>query len=87
VLAWAETDGQKSLTPADVVVFRNWPEMDEPIVPSGISYSKSSSIKKCKQWGWSIDDNSKVLRWTKLEFEHRMIRKELEVLQELIKGL
>jgi hypothetical protein len=86
-LAWAQTDGQKSLTPADVIVFRDWPGRDEKIVLSAISYSSGSSAKKCRQWGWSIDDNSKVLRWTKLEFEHRTIGEELEVLRELIKGL
>lgn len=88
-MAWAQADGQIELTPSDVTVFRNWPDNSKhaKIVPSAISYSRSSAASNCRQWGWSIDDNSKVLRWTKLEFEPRSRLKELEVLQELVKGL
>jgi hypothetical protein len=86
-LAWAQITGDVTPSPDDVKIFRNWPGQDAKIVPSAISYSTSTTTRRCKQWGWSIDDNSGVLRWTKLEFEHRTKLKELEVFQELIKGL
>jgi hypothetical protein len=37
--------------------------------------------------GYSIADNSHVLRWTKLELEPRTTINELDVLRELTKGL
>ena len=66
-------------------VLTNWPQKEASKVPSVISYSPSS--KRCKQWGYSIDDDSMVLRWTKLELRPRHTIKELAVLRELLKGL
>jgi hypothetical protein len=71
----------------DVTVFRNWPEANAKKVPSEYSYSKTSVEKRCRQWGYSIDDESQVMRWTKLELEPRTTVRELEVLRELVKGL
>jgi hypothetical protein len=66
-------------------VLTNWPQKEASKVPSAISYS--TSPKKCKQWGYSIDDDSVVLRWTKLELRPRSTVKELAVLRELLNGL
>jgi hypothetical protein len=72
----------------DLKIFRNWPgQRDEQKVPSAYSYSKTSAEKRCKQWGYDIDDNSDVMRWTKLELKPRATLKELEVLRELLEGL
>jgi hypothetical protein len=71
----------------DLTVFRNWPGTNAQKVPSAYSYSRTSVERKCRQWGYSIDDDSQVMRWTKLELEPRTTVKELEVLRELLKGL
>jgi hypothetical protein len=71
----------------DLKIFRDWPEGTTPKVPSLYSYSKTTAAKKCKQWGHSIDDNSTVMQWTKLELEPRPTLKELEILSDLVQGL
>ncbi|KAI9786203.1 MAG: hypothetical protein M1839_007613 [Geoglossum umbratile] len=86
-LAWMQTTGQDNPTIKDLRVFRIWPGRDAPKVPSALSYSTTSSVRRCKQWGYSIDDNSLVMRWTKLELEPRKTDEELDVLRELVKGL
>jgi molecular chaperone DnaK (HSP70) len=83
-LAWAEFDGSNKLTIDDVKIFIEWPIKKNRIVPSEISYSRG---KGAKQWGWSIDNDSKVLKWTKLEFEPKTTAKEFDVVRQLIKGL
>ena len=101
-LAWAQTNGQttcNSLSDLELktglTVFRNWPgraaqkvdieKLDIERVPSQFSYSNTKN--GCQQWGWSIDDDSNVLRWTKLDLEPRSPVGELEVLSHLMKGL
>jgi hypothetical protein len=86
-LAWIQTTGQDSLSLNDLTVFRNWPEKDAQKVPSAYSYSRTSSTRRCRQWGYSISDDSQVMRWTKLELEPRTAIRELEALRELVKGL
>lgn len=90
-LAWAQSDGsaKNSLSDLgpDLVVFREWPGASMQRVPSAISYSPTSPDKHCSQWGWSIDDDSKVLKWTKLELEPQDTATELAQLRELTKGL
>lgn len=56
-------------------------------VPLAYSYSKASTTGECRQWGYSISDNSDVLPWTKLELEPHTTVRELEVLRDLVKGL
>ncbi|KAH8656646.1 hypothetical protein BGZ60DRAFT_567767 [Tricladium varicosporioides] len=87
-LAWMVTKEDEDI-PAlkDIKIFNNWPEKTSVKVPSTISYSASSPQANKRQWGHSIDDDSRVLRWTKLELEPRETLKELEDLQELAKGL
>ncbi|KAH6665783.1 hypothetical protein B0J14DRAFT_605889 [Halenospora varia] len=87
-LAWMQTrDDGRPLSVADLRSFRNWPGKDAEKVPSSYSYSKTSRQARKKQWGYSIDDQSRVLRWTKLELEPRETKKELEELRELVQGL
>lgn len=80
-------DDGRPLSVADLRSFRNWPGKDAEKVPSSYSYSKTSRQARKKQWGYSIDDQSRVLRWTKLELEPRETKKELEELRELVQGL
>ena len=61
--------------------------MNAPKVPSLISYSKTSATRRHRQWGYSIDENSHVIRWTKLELESRSKEKELDILRDLVDGL
>lgn len=53
-------------------------------VPSQISYSETN--KGNTQWGFSIDEHSHVLQWTKLELMPRSPAKELAVLRNLLNG-
>ena len=84
-LAWIQTTGQDSPSVNDINIFKRWPTQEAKKVPSAYSYSPSAN--RCKQWGYSIDDKSLVMRWTKLELEHRTASKELDHLGKLIKGL
>ena len=85
-LAYAQQQDEESKPTLDnLEVVTNWLGKEGPKVPSAISYSPTSG--GCKQWGYSIDDNSTVLRWTKLELRPRSTVKELSVLRELVKGL
>jgi hypothetical protein len=99
-LAWAQTDGQATFNSlsdlelkAKLTVFRDWPgraggaglKVTVERVPSQFSYSNTKN--GCQQWGWSIDDDSNVLRWTKLDLEPRSPVGELDVLRHLMKGL
>ena len=76
-------------------VFMDWPDGRATAntrkvvrkVPSAYSYSKTSGTGECRQWGYSISDDSDVMQWTKLELEPRTTVRELEVLRELVKGL
>jgi len=86
-LAWMQTTGRDDPSLSDLRVFRGWPERDAPMVPSAISYSNTSSVRRCRQWGYSIDDRSLVMRWTKLELEPRTTLKELDILRGLVEGL
>jgi hypothetical protein len=82
-----QTTGEDENALSDILTFKEWPEGTTPKVPSQFSYSKTTSAKKHKQWGHSIDDNSKVMQWTKLELEPRPTVKELEILRDLVNGL
>jgi hypothetical protein len=82
-----QTTGQDHPSAEEIIVFRAWPGKEALKVPSAFSYSRTSSERRCKQWGYSIDDNSQVMRWTKLELEPRTAINELDVLRELTKGL
>ena len=86
-LAWLQTTGQDNPSVNDIKVLRTWPTKEAKKVPSAYSYSPSA--KGRKQWGYSIDDDSLVMRWTKLELEHkhRTATKELDDLGKLINGL
>jgi hypothetical protein len=74
----------------DIVVFDKWPgreggERALLKVPSKISYSRT--VKGERQWGYSIDEFSTILQWTKLELMPQSPTKELAVLQGLLGGL
>jgi len=85
-IAWSQQKSNESSLSIDGPhVLTNWPHKEASKVPSAMSYS--SSPQRCKQWGYSIDDDSTVLRWTKLELKPRSTAKELTVLRELLKGL
>jgi hypothetical protein len=71
----------------DLTVFRDWPRVNASRVPSAYSYSRRSPKTRSRQWGYSIDDGSHVMRRTKLELEPRTTVKELETLRELMNGL
>lgn len=92
-LAWAQLRGgsqKNSLSDFgddELTVFKHWPGSDAKRVPSLISYSPTDPDKRKAQWGWSIDDESKVLKWTKMELEPQSTEAELAQLKELTKGL
>ncbi|KAK3396747.1 hypothetical protein B0T20DRAFT_355975 [Sordaria brevicollis] len=70
----------------DIRVLQGWPTHESEKVPSEISYSPSP--KGCRQWGYDIDDNSRVLKWTKLELEEIRNRSaELTTLAETLWGM
>ncbi|KAK0634343.1 hypothetical protein B0T17DRAFT_611370 [Bombardia bombarda] len=70
----------------DIRVLQGWPTHESQKAPSEISYSPSP--KGCRQWGYDIDDNSRVLKWTKLELEETRNRSwELRTLAETLYGL
>ncbi|EAA33990.2 hypothetical protein GE21DRAFT_3741 [Neurospora crassa] len=70
----------------DIRVLQGWPTHESEKVPSEISYSPSP--KGCRQWGYDIDDNSRVLKWTKLELEETRGRSaELRTLAETLWGM
>lgn len=52
----------------DIRVIQSWKKHSTDKVPSDYSYSPSL-VQSCEQWGYDIDDNSRVLRWTKLSLE------------------
>jgi hypothetical protein len=82
-----QSDGKTSNTIEDLVEYTHWPEERGPKVPSAFSYSDTKGPHHCKQWGHDIDDDSKVMQWTKLELEPKATVKELEILRDLLKGL
>lgn len=52
----------------EIKVIQSWKKHSTEKVPSDFSYSPSL-VHSCEQWGYDIDDNSRVLRWTKLSLE------------------
>ncbi|KAI0127153.1 hypothetical protein BJ170DRAFT_363890 [Xylariales sp. AK1849] len=86
-LAWIQTKGDDRVSVKDIKLFQAWPKKNSRKVPSAYSYSPSLSGRRCKQWGHDIDDQSQVMRWTKLELEPRTGLAELKQLRELTKGL
>ena len=68
----------------DIKVIQSWKKHSAEKVPSDYSYSPSL-IHACDQWGYDIDDNSRVLKWTKLALEESNNRTlELENLTKLL---
>lgn len=68
----------------DISVIQAWKKHSTEKVPSDFSYSPSL-IHSCEQWGYDIDDNSRVLRWTKLSLEPSNDRiLELQSLRNLL---
>ena len=67
-------------------MFREWPPTRDAFkVPSAKSYSRTKMGNR--QWGFSIDDDSMVFTWTKLELKPRPAAKELAILMTLMEGL
>jgi hypothetical protein len=86
-LAWAQQSDAVSKTAINgaIQVLQTWNRGgEERKVPSQISYSETRNQKD--QWGFSIDGNSEVFRWTKLELMPQSATRELEVLGNLLKG-
>lgn len=86
-----QTDGEGPPEFSDLNLFVDWPGKNEVKVPSEVSYSLTTGEahnRDYRQWGYSIDGKSKVLRWTKLELvkDHSPLE-ELKTLGELIDGL
>ncbi|KAK4178783.1 putative heat shock protein family 70 protein [Triangularia setosa] len=71
----------------DIKVITAWPPKEEQEkVPSQLSYSVTP--KGCEQYGYDIDDNSLVLKKTKIQLEAMGSRlDELRTLSELLKEL
>jgi hypothetical protein len=69
----------------DIRVYEDWPKEKTRKVPSLSSYTPSP--KGCSQWGHDIDENSAVMRWTKLKLEPSDLSGELKILQDTVKGL
>lgn len=90
-----QTKGAVRPTYDEIIVFMDWPNgkgvvqgtKSVPKVPSLYSFSKTSTSGECRQWGYSISDDSNVMQWTKLELEPRTTLKELKVLRDLVQGL
>lgn len=81
-----QSTGQDNLSSRDVNVYNGWPEKTAQKVPSDFSYSATKK-RRCKQWGFSIDEGSRVMRWTKLRLVPGTIAQELDILLEGVKGL
>jgi hypothetical protein len=87
-LAWMQTNGEAEPVLSDLNLFKNWPEKNEAKVPSEVSYSLTAGDKEFRRWGFSIENKSKVFRWTKLELVNDPSPVgELEKLDELMAGL
>ncbi|KAF1808248.1 hypothetical protein P152DRAFT_485607 [Eremomyces bilateralis CBS 781.70] len=90
-VAWVQQDDalvKSSIQ--DITVFPRWPgvtevEENQEKVPSEFSYSAAKNREK--QWGYSMDKDSLILRWTKLELMLQSPETELAVLRNLLKGL
>lgn len=82
-----QTDGKDQAWATELKVYRDWPEKTAQKVPSAYSYSKADSAKQREQWGYSINENSQVIRWSKLDIGPRTTTRELEVLRDLVTGL
>jgi len=68
----------------DITVITQWEKNSSEKVPSDYSYSPSL-VKNCQQWGYDIDDHSRVIKWTKLALEETGGRhKELQELAKLL---
>jgi hypothetical protein len=81
-----QTTGQDSPGLNNVQTYRSWPAKDAQKVASAKSYSRGEG--RCRNWGYDIDNNAIVMRWTKLELEPKEhAQDELGILQELVKGL
>lgn len=86
-----QTAGDRLPQFSELNLFRKWPDKNEAKVPSELSYSNTSGNDdnhNYRQWGYSIETGSKVLRWTKLELvRNRVLLEELKLLRELVDGL
>jgi len=68
----------------DINVINSWAKREAEKVPSDFSYSPSL-VNGCQQWGYDIDEFSRVLRWTKLALEETYDREqELQNLSSLL---
>lgn len=63
-------------------LLQNWPTHEEIYVPAEISYTPSP--KGCRQWGFDIDDGSKIHKWLRLDLEEGPRDQELKNLADLV---
>jgi len=68
----------------EINVIKSWAKREADKVPSDFSYSPSL-VNGCQQWGYDIDEFSRVLKWTKLALEETYDREqELRNLSSLL---
>ncbi|KAK5661328.1 hypothetical protein OQA88_11223 [Cercophora sp. LCS_1] len=80
-----EQERNPDLLAEEIRVIQQWPRNTTANkVPSDISYSPSL-VRGCQQWGYDIDDHSRVIKWTKLALEETQDRTtELKKLASLL---
>jgi len=69
----------------ELPVMTSWPGKTGQKVPSLISFSRTP--KGLKQFGHDIDDQSEVVKWTKLDLDPNPVSDHLRLLENTTKGL
>jgi len=66
----------------EIRILEGWPTHESISVPTEISYTPSP--KGCRQWGFDIDDHSRIDKWLRMGLEERSRDQELGALADLI---
>jgi hypothetical protein len=72
-------------SPIELQVFTQWPGFSGQKVKSLVSYSESKTHRK--QFGNDIDDNSEIVKWTKLDLDPKLLNDHLKQVHSATKGL
>ncbi|KAK1754394.1 hypothetical protein QBC47DRAFT_383808 [Echria macrotheca] len=79
-----EREDEGEVLAGEIRVISEWAKTTADKVPSDYSYSPSL-LNGCQQWGYDIDDHSRVIKWTKLALEDTGNRHtELQELSKLL---